>query len=102
MNSQMFPADYEHIVERKFYPSQIKAEVSRITFHDLRHTFASHLAMAGVPVLDIKAVLGHTDMKTTERYMHLAPGHLDGVTDVLIRGLEPKDPEKFPAAIATR
>jgi len=41
--------------------------------HDLRHTFASHLAMAGVPIPVISELLGHTDITTTMIYAHLAP-----------------------------
>lgn len=41
--------------------------------HKLRHTFCSHLAMKGAPMLAIKELAGHTDLRTTQRYMHLAP-----------------------------
>jgi integrase len=41
--------------------------------HLLRHTFCSHLALASVPATTIKELAGHRDLKTTERYMHLAP-----------------------------
>lgn len=42
--------------------------------HVLRHTFCSHLAMRGVPVLTIKELAGHKKIETTLKYMHLAPG----------------------------
>lgn len=45
----------------------------RVTFHDLRHSFASQLAMAGVPLKAVQEYLGHTDVKMTMRYAHLAP-----------------------------
>lgn len=41
--------------------------------HRLRHTFCSHLAMAGVPAKAIQELAGHKDLKTTLKYMHLAP-----------------------------
>jgi integrase len=41
--------------------------------HILRHTFCSHLAMAGVPVLEIQQLAGHAHLSTTLGYMHLAP-----------------------------
>jgi integrase len=46
-------------------------------FHDLRHTFGTRMAAAGVDVRKIQAWLGHAGMKTTERYMHYAPAHDD-------------------------
>lgn len=41
--------------------------------HTLRHTFASHLAMAGVPLIQIKELLGHEDIQTVQIYAHLSP-----------------------------
>jgi integrase len=41
--------------------------------HHLRHTFCSHLAMAGTPARIIQEVAGHQDIRTTQRYMHLSP-----------------------------
>ena len=54
-----------------------------ITFHTLRHTTASRLAMRGASVLVIKELLGHDSLETTQKYMHLAPGALDEVTALL-------------------
>lgn len=42
--------------------------------HILRHTYCSHLAMAGVPVMEIQRLAGHAHLTTTLKYMHLAPG----------------------------
>jgi integrase len=50
-----------------------QAGLRKITVHTLRHTFASHLAMAGASIQSIQGLLGHSDIKTTQRYAHLAP-----------------------------
>ena len=48
-----------------------------VTFHILRHTHGSHLAMAGVPMGVIAAQLGHADTRMTEKhYAHLAPSYI--------------------------
>ncbi len=46
-----------------------------ISFHTLRHTFASWLAMEGTPLLTIKELMGHKSFEMTMRYSHLCPDH---------------------------
>lgn len=57
--------------------------ISDMTVHALRHTFISHLVMNGVDLVSIKELAGHSDIKTTMRYAHLAPGHLRKSIDKL-------------------
>lgn len=52
------------------------AKVERLQWHALRHSFASHLAMRGVPMRVIMELLGHSTMTMTLRYAHLAPSSL--------------------------
>jgi site-specific recombinase XerD len=41
-----------------------------LRFHDLRHTFATRLVHAGVDIITLKDLLGHTKITTTARYTH--------------------------------
>lgn len=50
--------------------------------HWLRHTYAAHLVMAGVPIRTVQILLGHASVTTTERYAHLAPDYLKGAVPI--------------------
>ncbi|HEY3295681.1 MAG TPA: tyrosine-type recombinase/integrase [bacterium] len=54
-----------------------------VTFHTLRHTFASHLVMQGVDLRSIQEILGHFDVTVTQIYTHLSPEHLAKTTGKL-------------------
>lgn len=59
-----------------------RADIDSFSFHELRDTFASHLAMRGVPILTLSKLLGHADTRITEKYYaHLDAEHLQAAVD---------------------
>src|SRR5690606_27501125 len=70
--------------QRQLKKYAARAGVKVIRFHDLRHTFASCLAMAGVDLMVIQKLMRHKSYQMTLRYAHLHPDHLVGATDVLV------------------
>ena len=60
----------ESALRRRFMAARDAAALRPLRFHDLRHTYGSLLASAGVPVTDIQAAMGHADVQTTARYLH--------------------------------
>ena len=59
------------------------ADIENFTWHDLRHTFASRLVMAGADLSSVQKLLGHKSILMTMRYAHLAPGHLQDAVEKL-------------------
>jgi site-specific recombinase XerC len=70
--------DPDNFYKRNFQKDIEASGVERIRFHDLRHTFASHYMMSGGNLYDLQKILGHADIKTTERYAHLSLDYLAG------------------------
>ena len=71
-------------VKKGYHKALERAGITRhIRFHDLRHTFASHLVMEGIDIRTVAKLIGHRDIKMTMRYAHLAPEHLQAAVDAL-------------------
>jgi integrase/recombinase XerD len=55
----------------------------RVSLHTLRHSYATHLLEAGVDVVTLQHMLGHNDLETTARYLHVSTLHLQRLPNPL-------------------
>lgn len=73
---------------RQSYRAAVRrARLDDVTFHTLRHTFASWAMMRGASIKELQELLGHASLTMTMRYAHLSPerlrtavSRLDGLT----------------------
>ena len=75
-----FP-QYTHLLHLRRV--QEKAELRKIGWHTLRHTFASHLVANGVPIRTVQELLGHSTITMTMRYAHISASNLRAAIDLL-------------------
>jgi integrase len=75
--------------KKSFHTARTKANLNDVHLHDLRHTAASHLLMAGVDLRTLAEILGHKTLQMVHRYTHLLNDHkLKAVDRINSLGLE--------------
>lgn len=76
---------YRNVRERVWGPAVVAAKLAKPlpTLHDCRHTYGSWLAEAGVPPHEIAALMGHSTLRATERYVHASGARMDRARQAL-------------------
>jgi integrase len=75
-------------IRKSFFTALKKSGIVNFHFHDLRHTFASHLVMAGVDLNTVRELMGHKSLDMTLRYSHLSPDHKKRAVDILQKRMD--------------
>lgn len=74
----------DNLAKRRFLPALNRAEIDKIRFHDLRHTYASLLFANGAPMKYVQHQLGHSSITMTmDLYTHLLPEVNDKCVNLL-------------------
>jgi integrase len=71
------PNDLKKGVYNYLRKRAIEIGIKEPTVHKLRHTFATQLLLNGVGIYEVSKLLGHSEIKMTEKYLHLIPTHLE-------------------------
>jgi integrase len=66
----------KHTVQAACFAARDRLGLGDVHFHDLRHSAASEMVNAGVPLYDVGKILGHRDTRSTQRYSHLTADRL--------------------------
>ncbi len=87
-DSTLFHSKRDGLIKnpRKWFATALEqAKIKGVTWHTLRHTFASRLVMAGVDLKTVQELMGHKTIAMTARYAHLAPTHKLQALETLVR-----------------
>ncbi|HEY1902148.1 MAG TPA: site-specific integrase [Terracidiphilus sp.] len=87
-NSTLFHSKRGGLIKnpRKWFATALEqAKIKNVTWHTLRHTFASRLVMGGVDLKTVQELMGHKTIAMTARYAHLAPTHKLQALETLVR-----------------
>jgi integrase len=81
-------------VRTAFAAALVRAGIQDFRFHDLRHTFASHMVMRGASLKDLQELLGHKSMSMVLRYAHLTQEHKKKAVNLLqgLTSIDSKNP----------
>ena len=70
-------------VKKSFKTACVRADIDDFKIHDMRHTCAAWLVTSGVPMPEVRDLLGHSSITMTEKYAHLAPENVRRAVNTL-------------------
>jgi integrase len=82
------PGQHMHDLEKPWRRIRERASLGEVRIHDLRHTYASNAILHGLSLPIVGKILGHTQISTTMRYVHVADAPVREAADLVSRGLE--------------
>jgi integrase len=85
-DGRLFPFDDDHSIGRAFRRATARVGITDFRLHDLRHTFASYHAMAGIQGRGLQTLLGHKDPRMTLRYTHLSDTYIRAAVNAVNLG----------------
>jgi integrase len=85
---------FDRVVDDLEFNVGITDRRQKLTFHSLRHTYASWLVMQGTPLYTVQRLLGHKTIALTERYAHLAPDTLKAAVNMFEKNLKKQKKSK--------
>lgn len=84
-------------IKTAFATARRRAGIDGVRVHDLRHTYASWLVMAGVPLRTVAELLGHKSLTMVARYAHLCPDHMANAVAKIESRAKPAQGAEMPA-----
>jgi integrase len=85
---------FDRVIDELKFNEGIVDKRQKLTFHSLRHTYASWLVMQGTPLYTVQKLMGHKTIALTERYAHLAPDTLKAAVAMFEKNAKPKKRKK--------
>ena len=85
-------------IYHSWHAARTAAGLADVRLHDLRHSFASFLVNNGRSIYEVQKILGHTQIKTTQRYAHLSQGTLLDAANIVASSVGPLIPAGRPVA----
>ncbi|MFC1869512.1 tyrosine-type recombinase/integrase [Thermodesulfobacteriota bacterium] len=85
---------FDRVINDVGFNEGITDRRQKLTFHSLRHTFASWLVMQGEPLYTVQKLMGHKTIALTERYAHLAPDTLKAAVAIFEKNIKRQKKKK--------